>query len=455
MTAMNIRSNRLIGFIAAGVVGLSLGIGMSVQADRSTDLLLPLDDIRNLAQVIDHIKKSYVDEVDDKKLIADAIEGMLSGLDPHSTYLKAEDFSSLKEDTSGKFGGLGIEVQMDESGLIKVVAPIDDTPAARAGILSGDRISALDGVPVKGMTLTDAVDVMRGHPGDAIVLTVIRKGYDAPLKISIVRDVIKVTSIKSELMDGRFGYIRIRQFQERTGADLVAALTKLQAEAELDGLILDLRNNPGGVLNASVDVVDAFISTGLIVYTQGRVADADSKYFATSDNPSNDLTLVVLINGGSASASEIVAGALQDHKRGIIMGTQSFGKGSVQTILPLSANSAIKLTTARYYTPAGRSIQAEGITPDINVEVAKLTKQTDAGFYKEADLNGHLTNPINTPNGVEAAPVAPMSGVEGSEQSPTTSEADSAELPLADRDYQLYEAINLLKGITIANQLRH
>lgn len=452
---MKIRSNRFIGFFIAGVVGLTLGIGMSVQADRSTDLLLPLDDIRNLAQVIDHIKKSYVDEVDDKKLIADAIKGMLSGLDPHSTYLKAEDFSSLKEDTSGKFGGLGIEVQMDESGLIKVVAPIDDTPAARAGIRSGDRISALDGTPVKGMTLTDAVDIMRGHPGDPIVLTVIRKGVDMPLKISIIRDVIKVTSIKSELMEERFGYIRIRQFQERTGGDLVAALEKLQAETDLDGLILDLRNNPGGVLNASVDVVDAFISSGLIVYTQGRVADSDSKYFATSDNPSNDLTLIVLINGGSASASEIVAGALQDHKRGIIMGTQSFGKGSVQTILPLSADSAIKLTTARYYTPAGRSIQAEGITPDILVEEAKLTKQGDAGFYKEADLNGHLANPSKETTVQEPAATESVPPVEGSDQAPVTPEVDAAELPLAERDYQLYEAINLLKGITIAGQLRH
>ena len=455
MTAMKIRSNRFIGFFIAGVVGLTLGIGMSVQADRSTDLLLPLDDIRNLAQVIDHIKKSYVDEVDDKKLIADAIKGMLSGLDPHSTYLKAEDFSSLKEDTSGKFGGLGIEVQMDESGLIKVVAPIDDTPAARAGIRSGDRISALDGTPVKGMTLTDAVDIMRGHPGDPIVLTVIRKGVDMPLKISIIRDVIKVTSIKSELMEERFGYIRIRQFQERTGGDLVAALEKLQAETDLDGLILDLRNNPGGVLNASVDVVDAFISSGLIVYTQGRVADSDSKYFATSDNPSNDLTLIVLINGGSASASEIVAGALQDHKRGIIMGTQSCGKGSVQTILPLSADSAIKLTTARYYTPAGRSIQAEGITPDILVEEAKLTKQGDAGFYKEADLNGHLANPSKETTVQEPAATESVPPVEGSDQAPVTPEVDAAELPLAERDYQLYEAINLLKGITIAGQLRH
>ena len=452
---MKIRSNRFIGFFIAGVVGLTLGIGMSVQADRSTDLLLPLDDIRNLAQVIDHIKKSYVDEVDDKKLIADAIKGMLSGLDPHSTYLKAEDFSSLKEDTSGKFGGLGIEVQMDESGLIKVVAPIDDTPAARAGIRSGDRISALDGTPVKGMTLTDAVDIMRGHPGDPIVLTVIRKGVDMPLKISIIRDVIKVTSIKSELMEERFGYIRIRQFQERTGGDLVAALEKLQAETDLDGLILDLHNNPGGVLNASVDVVDAFISSGLIVYTQGRVADSDSKYFATSDNPSNDLTLIVLINGGSASASEIVAGALQDHKRGIIMGTQSFGKGSVQTILPLSADSAIKLTTARYYTPAGRSIQAEGITPDILVEEAKLTKQGDAGFYKEADLNGHLANPSKETTVQEPAATESVPPVEGSDQAPVTPEVDAAELPLAERDYQLYEAINLLKGITIAGQLRH
>jgi len=336
-------------------------------------------------------------------------------------------------------------VQMDESGLVKVVAPIDDTPAARAGILAGDRISALDGVAVKGKTLNEAVDIMRGHPGDPIVLTVLRKGVDMPLKITIVRDVIKVTSIKSEVLDEHIGYIRIRQFQERTGADLVDALNKLQADNELDGLILDLRNNPGGVLGASVDVVDAFISSGLIVYTQGRVADADSKYYATSDNPSNDLSMVVLINGGSASASEIVAGALQDHKRGVIMGTQSFGKGSVQTILPLSADRAIKLTTARYYTPLGRSIQAEGIIPDIVVERAKLTKESSADYYKEADLQGHLANPAD-------APV--KKDTEADANADQTDGVDVKELPLAERDYQLYEALNLMKGLAIAERLR-
>lgn len=443
---MKMRSGRWMGFLVAGLIGLSAGIGMSVHADRSTDLLLPLEDIRSLAQVIEHIKKSYVEEVDDQNLIADAIDGMLSGLDPHSSYLKAEDFSTLKEDTEGKFGGLGIEVQMDDTGLVKVIAPIDDTPAARAGILAGDRISALDGVAVKGKTLNEAVDIMRGHPGDPIVLTVLRAGLDMPIKITIVRDVIKVTSIKSELLESHVGYIRIRQFQERTGSDLVDALNTLQNENNLDGLILDLRNNPGGVLGASVDVVDAFISSGLIVYTQGRVADAESKYYATSENPSNDLNLVVLINGGSASASEIVAGALQDHKRGIIMGTQSFGKGSVQTILPLSADRAIKLTTARYYTPLGRSIQAEGIIPDIVVERAKLTKESGADFYKEADLQGHLVNPAEKPGRTTQDATSP--------EEKSESAVDTEVQPLSEKDYQLYEALNLIKGLAIADKLR-
>jgi len=439
---MKLRNGTWVGFIAAGMVGLLVGIGMSVNADKNATASLPIDDIRSLAQVIEHVKKSYVEEVDDQELLENAIDGMLAGLDPHSTYLKAEDFSDLREDTSGKFGGLGIEVQMDENGYVRVVAPIDETPAARAGILAGDLVTFLDGEPVKGLSLSEAVDIMRGDPGDPIVLTVVRKGVNKPLQIKIVRDVIKVTSIKSEVMEDEFGYIRIRQFQERTGQDLVSALKKLQKEAALKGLVLDLRNNPGGVLSASVDVVDALISDGLIVYTEGRVANSDSKYFATSKNPSNNLSLVVLINGGSASASEIVAGALQDHKRGIIMGTQSFGKGSVQTILPLSENRAIKLTTARYYTPNGRSIQAQGIVPDITVERAKLTRQSGADYYKESDLNGHLDNP----NGSDSA-----------KEETSTNEDDTdvvEEKPLSERDYQLYEALNLLKGIAIAQSLK-
>ena len=439
---MRLRNGTWLGFVAAGLVGLLFGIGMSVNADKNPNVSLPIEDIRSLAQVIEHIKKSYVEEVDDQELLENAIDGMLSGLDPHSTYLKAEDFSDLREDTSGKFGGLGIEVQMDENGYVRVVAPIDETPAARAGILAGDLITFLDGEQVKGLSLTEAVDIMRGDPGEPIVLTVVRKGVNKPLQIEIVRDVIKVTSIKSEVLEEEFGYIRIRQFQERTGQDLVAALKNLQKEAELKGLILDLRNNPGGVLSASVDVVDALLSEGLIVYTEGRVANSESKYFATSSNPSNNLSLVVLINGGSASASEIVAGALQDHKRAIIMGTQSFGKGSVQTILPLSEDRAIKLTTARYYTPNGRSIQAQGIVPDITVERAKLTKQTGAEFYKEADLNGHLDNPNGNESGNE------VSSKEREE------EVSAEEKPLSERDYQLYEALNLLKGIAIALSLK-
>lgn len=425
------------GFLAAGLLGLLIGIGASVHADRAPETRLPIDEIRNLSQVIDHIKKAYVEEVSDEELLEDAIRGMLSGLDPHSAYLTPDDFAELQEDTSGKFGGLGIEVTMDETGFVRVVAPIDDTPAFRAGVQAGDLITILDDKPVKGMTLTQAVDLMRGEPGSEIVLTVVREGENKPIKIKITRDVIKVTSIRQRMLEPGFGYVRISQFQERTGDDFVKAMDKLRDEndGELKGMVLDLRNNPGGVLGASVEVVDALISEGLIVYTEGRIANSEIRYHATSANPSNDINLVVLINGGSASASEIVSGALQDHKRAIIMGTQSFGKGSVQTILPLGEKRALKLTTARYFTPSGRSIQAQGITPDIEVEQAKLTREDNGSFFKEADLQGHLENP----NG------------DGKQQGQSSTDA-TKEQPLSERDYQLFEALNLLKGMAILKQ---
>ncbi len=389
---------------------------------------LPLTELRLFSEVFERIKNAYVEPVDDAKLLEDAVRGMLAGLDPHSSYLDAAEFESLQVHTSGEFGGLGIEVSLQEP-YIRVVAPIDDTPAQKAGIRAGDLITRLDDTPVSGLSLDEAVSIMRGKPGEPIVLTILRDGEDKPLEIRVVRDIIHVASVKHRLLEPGYGYLRITQFQVGTGGEVLKQLRKLQAGAELRGLVLDLRNNPGGVLQAAVDVSDIFIDDGLIVYTEGRIADSDSRFSASSTTEAGDLPLVVLINGGSASASEIVAGALQDHKRAIVMGTDSFGKGSVQTILPLADNRAVKITTARYFTPSGRSIQAQGIVPDIRVEEARiaLTEAAEANHVKERDLSGHLEN--NQHNG--------------------SGSADQAAARLARTDYQLYEALNLLKALTI------
>lgn len=422
---MKLLRNPLLAATTALVIGIAVGVTSGVQADNETKL--PIDEVRMLSQVLERIKQSYVEEVTDEQLLESAIEGMLSGLDPHSDYLTPQDFSDLRESTSGEFGGLGIEITMDETGFVRVVAPIDDTPAFRAGMQPGDLITQIDDTPVKGMTISDAVALMRGKPGTDIVVTVIRNNEGAPIDITLTRDVIKVTSVRHRMLEPGYGYVRISQFQERTGRDFSDALRDLHAEADdqLRGVILDLRNNPGGVLQASVDVVDALITEGLIVYTEGRLPNSDSRFVARSSDPSKGVKLVVLINGGSASASEIVAGAIQDHKRGLIMGTRSFGKGSVQTILPLDQTHALKLTTARYYTPNGRSIQAQGIVPDIEVKQGTLTQDETDAFFKESDLAGALDNP---------------SGEE---------EADDASALVTPDDYQLYQAITVLKGIAI------
>jgi carboxyl-terminal processing protease len=360
---------------------------------------------------------------------------MLSGLDPHSAYLSTEEYQELKEGTTGQFGGLGIEVTM-ENGFVKVVSPIDDTPAQRAGIKTGDLIVRLDEQPVKGMTLADAVKLMRGEPGSKILLTVVREGEEAPLKITIARDIIKVKSVKSRILEKGYGYVRISSFQSGTGESLKEALASLKKEnaGNLKGLVLDLRNNPGGVLNAAVEVSDAFIKSGLIVYTEGRIENSEMRFNAAPDDLINGAPMVVLINAGSASASEIVAGALQDQKRAVIMGEKSFGKGSVQTILPTSNGAAVKLTTARYYTPSGRSIQAEGIEPDIALARVKLEALEKAEFkpVKEVDLSRHLQN---------------GKGKEGQDDA-----QDKDKEPLEMKDYSLYEALTLLKGINIVNK---
>ncbi len=391
-------TTRYILVLLLGVlVGAGITLDMTVLAERKEtgEALspLPLDELRTFTEVFSRIKSDYVESVEDTKLLKDAIQGMLSGLDPHSTYLDPESFRDVRIETEGQFGGLGIEVTM-ENGFVKVVAPIEDTPAARAGLKTGDLIIRLDEKAVKGMTLTEAVRIMRGRPGSDIVLTVVREGHTKPLKFTITRAVIKIRSVKHRLLEPGYGYLRITQFQSSTNKNLIIALKKLDKEnkGKLKGLVLDLRNNPGGVLNAAVAVSDAFLNDGLIVYTEGRVADSQLKFSATPGDLLDGAPIVVLVNGGSASASEIVAGALQDHRRAVVIGTKTFGKGSVQTIVPVSNGSALKLTTARYFTPNGRSIQAAGIEPDIIAEEAKLTRSDKGDRLKEADLARHLEN---------------------------------------------------------------
>ncbi len=434
-------SARNLLFVSLGLVmGVSLTIGGGVLADKSSNegSPLPLDELRTFTEVFGKIKSDYVESTEDSDLLESAIRGMLTGLDPHSNYLDPEAYNELRIGTSGEFGGLGIEVGI-EDGFVKVISPIDDTPAQRAGIQAGDLIIRIDDTPVKGLGLNEAVKLMRGKPGSKIKLSIIREGRDKPLKITVIRAVIKVNSIKSRMLDPGFGYIRITQFQSNTGENLIQAVSELKKENEgnLKGLILDLRNNPGGVLNAAVAVSDAFLEDGLIVYTEGRVDDSEMKFKATPTDIIKGAPLIILINSGSASASEIVAGALQDHQRAIIMGATSFGKGSVQTILPMHNGAALKLTTARYYTPSGRSIQAEGIVPDIPLDNMHLT-DIESAFepVKEADLSRHLDSGKGD-----------ISANDSSDD-----ETETASEPLAKKDYQLHEALNLLKGLEILSR---
>ncbi|RMG27983.1 MAG: S41 family peptidase [Gammaproteobacteria bacterium] len=436
-----------VGLVFAGAfLGLALSLGQGVFADRRPEhaarSALPLDELRVFSDVYARIKSDYVEPIDDKTLIQNAIRGMVTGLDPHSAYLDPDEFKELRVGTTGEFGGLGIEVGM-ENGFVKVIAPIDGTPAQRAGVKAGDLIIKLDDKPVKGMTLTEAVKVMRGKPGTKITLTIVREGREKPIRITIVRDIIRVKSVRSRMLEDGFGYVRISTFQSRTGDSLHEAVARLRKEAggHLKGLVLDLRNNPGGVLNAAVAVADAFLRKGLIVYTEGRVEDSRLRFNATPDDILDGAPLVVLVNQGSASASEIVAGALQDQHRAIIMGQQTFGKGSVQTIIPLGGGAALKLTTARYYTPSGRSIQAEGIKPDIelpNVRVAEV--KTGFEPIKEKDLSHHLAN--GHPQKRKKSPAAV--------KKPAFSDAE-----LAKKDFALHEALNLLRGLALLGEQAH
>lgn len=417
---------------------------------------LPLTDLERFTTVIEHIENYYVKPVDDSQLFESAIRGMLAGLDPHSAYLDKAEFAELKASTSGKFGGLGIEVTVD-NGLIKVISPLDGSPAAKAGVKAGDLIVKIDDTPVKDLSLTDAVEKMRGKPGTDVFLTVVRKGEEKPLKLKLTRDIVNVQSVTSKMLDDGYGYIRISQFQNETGSELSKAIKGLLAQTtngKLKGLILDLRNNPGGVLDASVQVSSAFLDKDklgydrMVVFTKGRLAGSQIKEKATGKDLLNGTPIVVLVNGGSASAAEIVAGALQDHKRAIILGTQSFGKGSVQTVLPLKDGRGLKLTTALYYTPAGRSIQAKGISPDIVIDEVAIPKPKDKDkdntvtaedlLIHESDLQGHLESGKSDPK--------KPSKNSGTNKTTATKDNSKTDAPSMYTDYQLYQALNLLKA---------
>ncbi len=453
---MNIRFKQASLISFGAIAGVLVSLGVTAVAQRDARVPLPLEELRQFSDVFGAIKANYVENVEDKKLITEAISGMLAGLDPHSAYLDADAFRELQVGTQGEFGGLGIEVGT-EDGFVKVVSPIEDTPAARAGVKAGDLIIKIDEKATKGLTLNDAVKLMRGKPKTQITLTISRKGETKPIVLTMMRDVIKVQSVKSKMIEPGMGYVRVTQFQEHTVDNMVKHIEGLYKGGALKGLVLDLRNDPGGLLHGAVGVSAAFLPSRVTVTsTDGRTEDAKRKYVASPEDylrgtrddylarlPAGikNVPMVVLVNGGSASASEIVAGALQDHKRAAVIGTQTFGKGSVQSILPLTNNSAIKLTTARYYTPLGRSIQAKGITPDFIVEE---TPEGDLTSFRvrEADLNRHLSNPKDA----EEKPKVPK---------PTANNDVAANDKNKDRkpieygsaeDYQLSQAMNHLKG---------
>jgi carboxyl-terminal processing protease len=453
-----------IGLVFSGLVlGLMLSLTYSAVAEKMAKPQLPLDDLRSFAEVFGKIKSDYVETVEDKKLISEAISGMLTGLDPHSTYMDPEAFKDMQASTQGEFGGLGIEVGM-EDGLVKVISPIEDSPAYSAGIKSGDLIMKLDDKLVKGMSLNDAVKIMRGKPDTSIVLTILRKNEAKPLVVTLVRAVIKNKSVKYKMTEPGYAYVRVTQFQEHTGEDLAKAIKVMHAEnkGSFKGFVLDLRNDPGGLLNAAVGVSAAFLPKDtLVVYTEGRVPDSKMQLTVSPENYArgglvNDymrdipadlktVPMVVLINSGSASASEIVAGALQDHKRATLVGVRTFGKGSVQTIMPMNNGAAIKLTTARYFTPKGRSIQAKGIEPDYLVEDG-----TDQSYnIHEADLSGHLSNPKDAQAGLPVKDNATSPAKEAAKaklNEKKFAEPTAPIEPTSKEDIQFTQAMNFLKG---------
>ena len=421
----------LIGLAAAFCLG-PLWVAHAGQAENAVQL--PIEDLKIFAEIFGKIKSDYVEDIDDSQLLNNAIKGMLDGLDPHTVYLDPDSFREMNIDTHGEFGGLGLEVTM-ENGVIRIVAPIDDTPAHKAGLKSGDLIISMDGVQVKGLSLGESVSLMRGKPGSEIVLTIVRKDRPEPFEVTLKRAIIQLESVRAELLETGFGYVRVIQFQIGTATSLRQQLARLAREAgtALKGLVLDLRDNPGGVLDGAIQVSDTFLRDGLIVSTRGRAEDSEVTFSASPKDYLNDAPLVVLVNGGSASASEIVAGALQDHGRALILGTTTFGKGSVQTILPMLNGAALKLTTARYYTPNDRSIQATGITPDVVSQPAESsqTPDGDVSRLRESDLAGHLENELQNDNNATV---------------------DTKTDPLLVSDPQVREALNILKGMVIARQ---
>lgn len=423
-----------IGILLISIAISSISFGQSeVVAELDAEVLadsdktpLPLDQIKSFAEIFTRIKRNYVEPVSDEQLLDYAIEGMLSGLDPHSVYLKDERLKELNEGTSGRFTGLGMEVMM-EDGFVKIVTPIDDTPAAEAGLQSGDLIIRIDGKTVSGLSLHQATEQMRGKPGTSITLTILRETKPEPFDVELIRAVISMKTVKRRRLDDEIGYLRVTQFQTMTAEIFRKELKLLRDKDSFAGLIIDLRNNPGGLLNSAVSIADVFIKEGSIVSTKGRVSENDQDFKASANDMIEGKPIVVLINAGSASASEIVAGALQDHKRALILGTKSFGKGSVQTVVTIDEKLGIKLTTARYYTPNGRSIQAAGIVPDVVVPQRRFQEQEKSyGRITENDLPGHLEN----------------------ENTPRDTRYDEQRELLA-KDYQLSEAFNLLKGLVL------
>jgi len=470
------------GLVGVGLIaGVSISYGVTAYAFRDARSVLPIEELREFTDVFGAIKANYVEPVEDKKLLQEAITGMLAGLDPHSAFLDGEAYRDLQIGTQGEFGGLGIEVG-SEDGAIKVIAPIDDTPAARAGIHAGDLIIKIDDKFTRGMNLSDAIKLMRGKPQTPIVLTLARKGEALPLEIRIIRDIIRVQSVKAHIIEPGYGFVRISQFQDRTTEDLVKQMNELYKSGPLKGLVLDLRNDPGGVLNGAVGVAAVFLpSDTTVVTTEGRTEDAHRKYVAapadylrgSNDDPLARLPegvktvpMVVLVNGASASASEIVAGALQDHKRAKLIGTQTFGKGSVQSVIQIrndrESPAAIKLTTARYFTPSGRSIQAQGIAPDLAVE--DTAEGNFAGIsVREADLANHLVNTTHPaavdsePAGKPAGKAADKAGDKSGAKPGADKSGETPHAPLTARryefgsadDYQLRQAMNFFKGVPV------
>ena len=402
--------------------------GNTEKESEFSEAMLPLEDLRVFAESFKRIRSSYVDDITDQDLLILAIKGMLAELDPHSVYLDKEAIKNFEESTSGNYGGLGIEIIKEQS-FIKVISPIDDTPASRAGIESGDLITNLDGISVKGMSISDAVKIMRGEPETTISLSILKKETSEVIDLNLTRQLVKVSSVRQRYLEEGFGYLRIAQFQARTAQEVREAIIKLKDSGNLNGLIIDLRNNPGGILRASVDVADTFLDKGLIVYTLGRLEESQNRYEARPGDMLSGLPIVTLVNEGSASASEILAGALQDQERSIVMGTNTFGKGSVQTIIPITETRAVKLTTARYFTPNGRSIQAEGIIPDIKVSRHRVTPRNRNNLkISEKNLSGHLTN-------------------KNSDSQKVDNKTKKEESDLIFRDFQLYQALNVLTGL--------